>query len=328
MKQELQEKLTLFAANSQTMKREFKWREPLTIRMAALLFAFENKPVDCSAIRECHALIKSNTGIFSTFRGNMVLCVAAMLSLKENREKLFAQTVAVYKMMKDVKFRASDYLAVAAYQIAANTNSDNYQNIVVRTRAFYDGMKTNGFFRTGEDDYIFAAMLGLSDIDVKEGTNRIEQLYRQFKPDFLSGNSVQMLAQILVLAGKSDLVAERLFKLREELKNKKLRFDKSFTLSSLGILVLLPVDIDTIVQDIEEANTFLKTQKGFSPLWVTKQERLLLTASIVASMYAENAKNDVLTASISTSITGIIIAQQTAMIAAVTASGAAASASS
>ena len=325
MKQKLHEKLTLFASNSQEMKKEFKWRNSLTRRLAALLYAFEDKPVDCNAIRECLDLIKSSAGIFSIFRGNMVLCVATMLSFKDNRKELFAQTKAVYEMMKDVKFCASDYLAVAAYEIAVNANPDNYEEIVSRARAFYKGMKAKGFFRTGEDDYIFTSMLGLSDIDVKEGTERIQHFYRKLKPDFLSGNSVQMLAQILVLAGESDLAVHRLYDLRKELKNRKLRLDKTFTLSSLGIFALLSVDTNTIVQDIEDAETFLKTQIGFGSFRITKQERLLLAASIVASVYAENEKDGVLKASVSTNIASIIITQQAAMIAAVSASGSAAS---
>lgn len=114
------------------MKTEFKWRKALIRRLSSLLYAFEDKPVDCAAIRECHALIKNCVGIFSVFRGNMAL----LLSLKENREEFFAQTKAVYGMMKDVKFLPSDYLAVAAYEIAANADPSNYEDIGLRARAF------------------------------------------------------------------------------------------------------------------------------------------------------------------------------------------------
>ncbi|MCL2152150.1 MAG: DUF4003 domain-containing protein [Oscillospiraceae bacterium] len=52
--------------------------------------------------------------LFSTFRGNMALCVAKLLSLSPNPRGLFEETLKVYSLMKDVKFRASDFLVVAA----------------------------------------------------------------------------------------------------------------------------------------------------------------------------------------------------------------------
>jgi hypothetical protein len=201
--------LTVFANNWQTIKKKFKLHHSSTKRLAALLYAIDNKPIDCIAIRECHSLIKKNTGIFSAFRGNMVLGLAAMLSLKENRKDIFARTVSVYKMLKKEGFRASDYLAVAAYEIASNEKLDDYQQIARRARVFYKGMKANSFFRTGEDDYIFSAMLGLSDIEVEDGIERIELLYQRFKSEFWSKNSIQMLVQILVLGEESDLAVDR-----------------------------------------------------------------------------------------------------------------------
>ena len=59
------------------------------------------------------------------------------------------------------KFRASDYLVIAAYQIAAHTPYDQYATAIERTEAFYEGMRAKHRFLTGRDDYIFAAMLVL-----------------------------------------------------------------------------------------------------------------------------------------------------------------------
>lgn len=60
----------------------------------------------------------------------------------------------------------------------------------------------------------------------------------------------------------------------------------------------------------------------------TTQELLLFTAALVAGEYARSVKDGILTAALSTSITNIIIAQEAAMIAAISASTAAAASSS
>jgi len=314
MNQETKEKLALFAENAQITKKEFSWNYVLVKQLAALLYTLENKPVRCDAIRESYDLIKGSIGVFSTFRGNMSLCVAAMLSLENNRQDLIERTLSAYELLKSAKFRSSDYLTVAAFQIAAHAEPTRIPQAVQRMRDFYDGMKVQRWFHTGEDDYIFAAMLGLSDIDAAAGTEHIEQLYRQLKPEFRGGNSVQALTQVLVLGGTRFGAAERVLALRDALKRQKIRLDRADTLPSIGILALLPVDIDTIVSDMAEAQTFLRAQKGFGGFSaVSTQELLLFVTAIVASGYADS---NLLTASLSTSIASILIAQEAAIIAA------------
>ena len=100
-----------------------------------------------------------------------------------------------------------------------------------------------------------------------------------------------------------------------------------YTLPSLGVLALLPVTGDVIARDLIEAQAFLRAQKGFGAFTVGSQELLLYSAAITSSSYAESMDN-ITTASVSTSIANIIIAQQAAMIAAFAASAAAAAAAS
>jgi hypothetical protein len=323
MTRKIEEKLDLFTLNAQTIKKEFIWHHTLTRHLAALIYAQAGRPVDCEAIHQCRDMIKRSTSVFSAFREIMSLCIAALLSLSDDPESLFSEVVKIYDLLKREKFRKSDYLAMAAYQIAANTNANNCFSIIERTKAFYDRMKANHRFYTGQDDYIFAAMLGLSDLNVDAGADRVEQLYTSLKDEFRDKNSVQALAQVLVLGCATDETVNRLMTLRDTLKAQKLRLDRLYTLPSLGILALLPVDIEIIARDIEEAQTFLRAQKGFGALSVDKQELLLLTAAIVAWEYADSVKSGVLTATLSTSITNIIIAQQAAMIAMISASTAA-----
>ncbi|OKP88170.1 hypothetical protein A3844_08740 [Paenibacillus helianthi] len=328
MKEPYSAKLELFAENAQRVKKGFAWKNAQVNRLAALLYTAENKIADSDAIRASYELIKEHTGSFSTFRGTTAISIAALLSLSAEQERQLADTLAVYEMLKDVKFRASDYLVIAAYQIAVNTTPDQYQQTVERAKAFYDRMKSRHPFLTGRDDYIFAAMLGLSGINVESGVERMEQLYAVLKPEFLSGNSVQALTQVLVLGEDASETAAHVLALREAFRARGIRLDKEYTLSSLGVLSLLPCTQGEIVNDVSETYEFLRTQKGFGSWSITKQELLLLSAAMVAFKYVEEAKNGVVTTTLTTSITNIVIAQQTAIAAAAAASAASASSAS
>lgn len=327
MENTIEKMLTLFATNTQVIKKEFSWQNSLTRKLAALFYAKEDKLIDCEAIHQCYTIIKQSTGAFSVFRGDMVLFVSALLSLSPDPLRLFEDTLKAFSMMKEAKFRNSYYLAVAAYQIAAQVNSAQYSDVIARTRAFYNGMKSNHFFQTGQDDYIYAVMLGLSDLNVAAGVERVDRIYNRLKGEFSDKNSVQALAQVLVLSSKDDEIVNRVLSLRDVFKARRIKLDKSYTLPSLGILAMLPVEDSILIRDIEEAQVTLRAQKGFGTWSATSIEVLLFATAAVANSYARNIADDVLSAALSTSIANIIIAEQAAMVAIIAASSSAASAS-
>ena len=323
MKNQLQEKLSLFVENAQDIKSGFFMQNPMTKRLAALIYTLETKHMDDDAIKESHAMLKDQTGFFSYFRGNLSIYISASLSLTENREQRLTDTLAVYDLLKVQNFHASDYLAAASYQIAANAESGRYRQIVDRSRGFYDAMKANHFFYTGQDDYIYAAMLGLSDIDVDAGSEKMERLYQNLKPDFFDKNSIQALAQVLVLGGETDESLTNVYLFRDALRNRNIKLDKTYTLPSLGVLSMLTSDADTASGEIAEAKDILREQKGFGAFSVEMQELLLYVVSIVCSLYANDIKNGIIKATVSTSVASLIIAQEAAMAAAFAASSAA-----
>ncbi len=283
--------------------------------MVALTYAQEGKQIDCDAIKVCQDMMKQNTGIFSTFRGDMGLYIATLLSLTEDPQAVFRETLIVYDLLKAERFRASDFLIVAAFQVASQSQKSDYARVIQRTRAFYDDMKAKHFFYTGADDYIFATMLGLGNLDVTASTARIEKIYDFLKNEFWTKNSVQTLAQVLVLGESDDAGVDRVLVLRDAFRSEKIKLDKAYTLPILGILALLPVDSNSLIPEIDRAQAFLRNQKDFGSFSVSQQELLMLAASMVVNDFADKFKDDMTRAALSTSITSIMIAQQTAMIA-------------
>jgi hypothetical protein len=320
------QRIELFTQNAQAIRKEFIWQGALLKRLAALLYTAQNEQINPAAIRECYTLIKKSTGVFSSFRGNSAMTLATLLSLRDDPPTLLNSTLEVYTAMKEVRFWVSDYLVISAYQIAANAPRERYAETIDRARAFYDGMKQDHRFLTGQDDYIFSAMLGLSDIEVEVGVARMERLFQSLRPAFYSGRGVQALTQVLVLGSNEDGV-DRVLALRDALRAEGLKLDKEYTLSSLGVLALLPQSTDAIVRQLADTAGLLRSKKGFGVWSIAKQELLLLSAGLVAFDSLDKIKLGVLETTLSTSVINIIIAQQTALIAAASASAAASSAS-
>lgn len=330
MEGKLSTRLTLFAENAQGITKRFFWKNAMSKRLAALLYTAQDRTIDCDAIRASYELIKQRTSFFSYFTGNSSICLATLLSLADNQEARLADTLAVYNQMKEIRFVSSDHLVIAAYQIASGADSAQYQQAIEKATTFYTGMKKEHRFLTGRDDYIFAAMFGLSDKEPAAAIARMEQLYDELKREFISNNSVQTLTQVLVLGNETAETIARLHALRQAFRARGLRLDREYTLPSLGILALLPVDTQTIVDQVEGAYNFLRTQKGLSGWSVTKQELLLYATSLVTLSSIADAPDGIVTAALSTSIMNIIIAMQTAtvIIAASTAASSSSSSSS
>jgi hypothetical protein len=311
MKREAQARLELFSGNLKTIKKGISMTFGTDRRTAALLYAVKGKTINRTAIEDSYAVLKKATSSISSFRQHAPLCVAAMLSLETDPKGTLDRALAVYGMLRDIKFRSSSFLAIAALQIATGAKPKDHQTAVARMRSFYDRMKEKNWLHTGADDYILAAMFALSGADEGSAVDSIEELYQRLRREFRSKGGVLALAQVLVIGGQTaPSAAERVLALRDALKAKKIRLDRSSSIPSLGILSQLPVDADKVAQEIKDAETFLRAQEGMG----TPKEIQLYAAAIVSSMYPQDAERGLISASVSTSMINILISLQIAMI--------------
>ncbi|WP_179218646.1 DUF4003 family protein [Saccharibacillus sp. O23] len=321
-------RLQLLAGNAQALKKEFAWHNVSASRLAALLWAVEDRTAAPESIRGMFDRIKQSASAFSSFRGLLSVALSAVLSLREDPEGRLNETMDIYEQMRDLKFKSSDYLVFAAFEIAENAEPARRAEAIERTRMFYEGMKANHRFLTSQDDYIFSALLGLSELPTESTLKRMEQFYAELKPEFRAGNGLQALTHVLVLGEADAGTIPRMMELRDRLKERKLRMDKDFTLPSLGLLALLPTDTRVIVDDIEQGFSYLREQKGFGRWSITEQELLLLVSGVVISRSVGQIRESVASPAVSNMLMSLVAAQQAVMIATIVAMTAASAAAS
>lgn len=314
MRTQTQAKIDLLVANTQSMKGKFIWHNASLKRLSALMYAIKNKEVDVHAIDEVYRMMKKNTSVFSVFRGNLTLFLATMLSLQGNPNLCFDGSLNVYKKLKKLKFASSDYLAFSAYHIASNSREEDYDRVVRRMKFFYDGMRVDHLFLTDMDDYIYAAMLALTDADLEAGRSQMRSTYNTLKPRMRSRNAVQAISHLLALGDPSIATADRVIDLQNQFRKKRKKLDRNFTYPILGILALLPVRTDELTQEVVDVFTYLRKQKGYRSWSIYKHELMLLSAAIVCSNYVDSVSDQALVPAVSSAIIGIIIAQYMAVL--------------
>jgi len=304
-----------FLANANGIRKSFPWQEPMIKRLTSLVFTLEGRELDAKAVVSAHKMLKSSVGAFSTFRGNLSVLIAAMASMTDDPAARLADAQEVYALLKAEKFRFSDYLVAAAYEIAAQAKRADFPQVVLRTREIFLAMRANNRFLIGADDYIYTAMLALAGFDAQTASDRVRDIFAKLKAEFpftASRSCLLHLAQIMTLSDRTDACVANLIHLNRVLRSHKIRLDKSMVLPSLGILSALTTDPGTLAAEIEAMVEFLRGQKGFGRFSVMEREINMYAVALICR--SELAKSTA-----STAITNMLIAQQTAMMVAMSA---------
>lgn len=326
---ELVQRCDLFEKNYSLIRHNFKWEYATMCCLGALLYTNAGKEVDVLEIKKTKEIIKNNTGFFSAFKETTFFALATLLSLEENPEELFHKTIHIYNKMKTEGFYSSPYLTLASFQIAKQTEEFQVDAIIQRAKEFYAAIKKEHPFLTSTDDYGFAAMLATTDLSISETIREMETCYENLKPKFGVGNALQSLTHVLTIGEEHAIdKSERAKDIYDKLYEKGCKLSKYKELATLGILVLIKTDVETLTDDIKEVYNLLIEKKGLGKWSISKHERTMYASALIANAFINDQKKDAISNTLSNSLTSIVIAQQTAMIIAATSASAAAAASS
>lgn len=327
MKAELQALCDLFIVNRNIAKEAFKWDYSAVYPLCANIFCARGMTADPEKLQQCKEIIKSQTGVFSNFRGNLRPALAAMLAAGERPEEKMSMAFENYRILKQ-DFWGSEYLALAAFLLTDIANPYQVEEKAGRGKAIYQRMKKEHPFLTSSEDSVFAVMMAFSEKTDDELIEDMEACYQALKAKFSIGNTLQTVSHVLAMApGAPAEKADRVISLFEALWNADVKYGKYYELSTLAALAVMDVDLPTVTEEIREADEFLASQKGYGFFGPGRGVRAMHAAMIVSDQYA--AREQVDTAAMAGTL-AMIIAQQMAtmaVIASTTASSAAASSS-
>ncbi len=326
MKESLLKRCELFVQNVQTIKTEFRWENGYMYPLCAGLCIAKETMADAAALRACHDLLKQNTGLLSSFRGTPRMATITMLSLSPNPQERLERILEVYGRLKEV-FWGSAYLIVAATAIADLAEPSEYEQIAQHTREIYTRMKEQHPLLTSGEDSAFAALLALSGLDDQYIEEEMERCYSILRPFFfMNGNAVQSLSHVLALGEASaEQKCKKALELIETLKASKHKYGVSYELATLGALVLMDIDVETLAREMMDADDFLKTQKGFGSFGIGAHQRLMYAGMLTMCEYMPDAQT--MRVAALNGVVSLIVAQQAAVCASIAAAGAASAAS-
>ncbi|ERI91511.1 hypothetical protein HMPREF1982_03155 [Clostridiales bacterium oral taxon 876 str. F0540] len=324
----LKQKVDLMVENYKEFKTGFKWEANLVKHFGAMVHATNDKRVDIDRLKEIKKYIKEETSWTSYFRGTGEFLIVNLLAFEDDYKSFFENMINAYDKLKEAGFRRSPQLPLAAYTIVRQVPIGEWDYRIQRTKKFYDKMKENHYWLTSSDDYVFAAVLATTDLEIEATSRKIEECYSFLnKEGFYKGNDLQTLSHILAIGeeGVEDKCSKAvsLYRSLKEV-NCKLQYTG---LATLGLLALITNDINNTVSEIKEVFDYISDKDGYGFWSIDKNTKVILCATLVSDYYVDEIKKGVIQITLSNSINAIIIAQQQAAVAAACAASAAAASS-
>ena len=308
-----------FIENRTILKNTFKWQDAELYGACAAIFSDQRKIADKERLLEMKALVKSQFGIFSDYRGNAEVALLSYLSILDDPKDALKKTQKLYEPMKK-QFKWSSNLTLACLLVMSILPVKRYAATAQTAREIYDFMNKKHPLLTGSEDAIFCIMMTLLNDDPMILVERAEEMYGKLTNlgVFPSKNAVQSLANLLLFVdGDPDEKVRRVYRLYQSLREEGRKYDVWYGLSTIGILAMLPEDIDDLVKEVYEVDAYLAEQKGYTGFFgMSKDRRLVEAAMLVCSDHIGTADNVIFTFAQIAGILQLIASRQAAAAAA------------
>ena len=327
MKDTTKKRCDLLIENWEAIHKGFWLENGLITTVAAAAFTEKDRVADPEVLKECRKILRKKQGAFSELRGNNELIVTAKMALSADPEKYVDDVIAVYKKFQQGKFWDSGYRALAAMTICDSGRLSEADDIIDRTNLIMQGMNKAHMFLTSDEDTCFAVLLAMTDKSVEDILTELEETFQFIKKSFaLHDNASYSLSQVLTsYDGSSEAKREKAVEYFDAFKEAGAKYGKNYELASIGTLIGLEGNMEEIVSEIVEVADYLKGNKGFKALDMSKQTRLMFGSMIVSGV---NATGDFKTgASVVSGAVAIVVAEQVAMLVAIMAASSAHAAS-
>ena len=311
MKPELEKLCADYIANRDTVQKVFKWDNSELYSVCANIFCAAGQAADADRLKECRQIIKTRTKSFSKFRSGKVRPIlASMLALGEKPEERMDLAIEYYRLLKR-NFKDTAYLVLAAFLLTDHMDQTLTEEAAARGKELYRRMNRKHRFLTDKTDSVFAMLMAYSGKTGDELIDEMEACYKALKGFFSSSKNIQTAAQVFSMtAGAPEEKAQRMNSLYGALTEAGVNYGHSAELAPLAALSLADTPVDTLVEEIREADEFLKGQKGYEGKKDEDQKKRAMHAlMIVSDQYAGTSQVNI---TVMTNTLDMLFAQESA----------------
>ena len=283
MTRSLQELCELQIENEKIVRKASFLELDDIIKISALFYTAKKIAPDVEKIRACKAILKTKTGIFSNFRGLLQFAIQVKMSVSPDPEAYLDAVLAIYKKLAEGRILPGEIFAMAAMTIYDMSGDRDVDSVIATVREAYARIKQKHKFLTDENDMSFIAMMVLSGRDVDQALEEVEMLYANLKERFsIPSDTAQSAALVLSMSRKPvEQKVESFISFYKALKEVKHATSKEKAMSVYAAFTDLDVPRELLVNEIGEADEWLKHQKGYGFLSSSDVRRVMAAALVL-----------------------------------------------
>ncbi|MBR5974860.1 MAG: DUF4003 family protein [Clostridiales bacterium] len=292
MTEEMKAKCDLLVKNRTAIRRKFLFENELMTQVSALVFTSDDVEADVKKMAECRKLLDRKTRPLSILRATVELLLLSKMSLAADPAEYLSDVKKVYGKIQKGQLLENAYMALAAILIVDLGRREDSDEIVAKYRELISRMNKDHPILTDSEDTSFAAFLALTDKSADTILSDLETGYNYMKKTCkfkASGNAIYELCEMLALTyGDMEEKCDKVMRIYSAFAKRKAEYGNGQEFSSLGALIDVDLDIDTMVDSIVEAEHYLKCQKVFGDKDEEKKSRLVYAAFLVADVYGRS----------------------------------------
>ena len=320
MKYDLSTLVRRFIEARDAIRAAFKMESEYIYPVCAQIFLAADQPVEAEQLERCKALVKSTTGPFSNFRGNVRLPLLCMLAAGDEPEARWERTQRCYALLKE-SFFSSQYLALAALLLGDGAKEEDLPALAARGKGLYQRMKQEHPFLTGQEDSVFALLLAESPRSDDALIEDMEACYTRLDQRFPKGDGLQTASHVLALSDDApERKVERMLSLFDGIEAAGGKYGKDRQLPILAALSLSDGSEEALVADMLELNGLLSQEKGYKGVFGLDKRTRMMHAAMLLSL--PDRQTDLVNAAAQQTTLAMIAAQQALMCAVVASSAA------
>ncbi len=313
-----QELVIRFIETRDAIRAAFRWESEYIYPACAHIFLAADRAVDRERLERCKAMVKSTTGPFSSFRGNIKLPLICMLAAGDEPEARWEGTERTYGLLKEAFF-SSEYLALAALILSEEVPETDIPALAARGKGLYQRMRKEHPFLTGQEDSVFALLLAQSERSDDELIDDMEACYRLLDERFPKGNGLQSASHVLALSQEApEEKARRLIALFDAIEAGGGKYGKDRQLPILAALSLGEGPVEDLSRGILDLDGLLARQKGYRGIFSLDRRTRTMHAAMLLSL--PDRRPDLVNAAAQQTTLALIAAQQALMCAVVASS--------
>ena len=302
MTEAIREKCELLANNRSSIRKGFFLEKELMSVVAGLIFTSAGKEADTAALKACRKLLNKHTRPLSNLRDIVELALLSKMALSPSPEKYMDDFLSVYKKVQQGKLLENDFMVLSSILILDLQLQDECGEIIEKANELTKRMKKDHPFLTSYDDNSFIMFLAISRKSVDAILADLEEGYgyltKTCKAKVNSDPAYELCEVLAVSYGDMKEKCDRVMRIHNALVRQGSEYGSGSSFSSLGALIDIDAEPETLAKEIIEAEACLKETSGFGGLSMDRNTRVMYAVLIVACVYGKNleaAGNSVIT---------------------------------